>query len=137
MAKKQSLSRLSHNLVKNPKEHDVAKKYSSGVLAQRDSLPVSPRMGMGQKKSSRGSQKIRQSQLQFNQQLHAQTIGPNADKNESLERMLRNRSNSKDSKGNNNDLKGITANGHPEIDIINQLDEEERRLQDQIYDLQR
>jgi|TARA_B110000305_G_C19244395_1_gene541567 hypothetical protein len=90
---------------------------------------------MGQKKSSRGSQKIRQSQLQFNQQLHAQTIGPNADKNESLERMLRNRSNSKSSKGrNNDDLKGITSNGQgtngAEIDIINQLDEEERRLQD-------
>jgi hypothetical protein len=49
--------------------------------------------------------------------------------------MLRNRSNSKSSKGrNNDDLKGITSNGQgtngAEIDIINQLDEEERRLQD-------
>ena len=53
--------------------------------------------------------------------------------------MLRKRSNSKESRGRNEDLKGITSNGqeHPEIDIINQLDEEEKRLQDQIYDLQK
>lgn len=51
--------------------------------------------------------------------------------------MLRNRSNSKESKGRNEDLKGITSNDRADIDIINQLDEEERRLQDQIYDLQK